>query len=294
MAKLNTPDLDLSDALFMEHEAGREAGRREARSSQAAKTRAKTTEHKRTLEREESRRKTSSQRTRRETAKRQGQLAREQERTRRAPTVEAQRTVRELQREHARSATQRQRSADARRRSRRSGGGGGGGVPTIGSSGVQMSTQTGTNIVLGCIVGAALAVSFRHIKASNGQPSVMQLQDGRQIRVPSNLRSLGGVMLAGTVCLVLVQLNTPLGVVFGVLLLLDSGFGTAVGNFSDSFFGLGKANTQVVPKSSGTGGASNFPSTPPRGGGISLPGGNPGVQRGGQGPIEVPYGSPSG
>lgn len=274
-----------------------ERGARSARASRAAKTRAKKVEHERTIAREVERRKTVSSRSRVETKRQKGMTERERERTRRHTTEQSQRTARELSRERASAERLRAQDRAARRRSRRSGGGGGGGpsIPQVSTSGVEMSKTTGTNIVLGCIVGAALAVSFRNIKSSAGGPQGITLKNGQVIRVPANLRSLGGVMLAGTAALVLVQINTPLGVIFGILLLLDSGFGNALGSFSNSFFGGAKPHPISVNNT--TGGASNLPTTLPPHGGIWEPGGNPGKQPGsgpGGGPIEVPYGSPSG
>lgn len=274
-----------------------ERGARSARATRAARTKEKRVAHERTVAREQERRKTVQTRGRQDTRRQKALTERERERTRRHTTEQSQRTARELSRERASAERLRAQDRAARRRSRRSGGGGGGGpsVPQVSTSGVEMSKVTATNIVLGCIVGSALAVSFRNIKSSAGGPQGITLKNGQVIRVPANLRSLGGVMLAGTAALILVQINTPLGVIFGILLLLDSGFGTALGNFSNSFFGGAKPHPVAINPT--TGGASNLPTTLPPHGGIWEPGGNPGVQPGsgpGGGPIEVPYGSPSG
>lgn len=249
----NKPD-SFEEAIY----EAEERGARSARASRAARTKAKRVEHERTTARELERRKTVQTRTRAEGRKQKSLTERERERTRRHTTEQSQRTARELSRERASAQRQRsqERLAAERRRSRRSGGGGSGGSLGLTGSGegLQISKTAGRNIVLACIVGSALAVSFRSSKQSGGIPQAITLKSGQVVRVPANLRSLGGVMLAGTAALVLTEINTPLGVVFGILLLLDSGFGTALGGFTSAFFNGAKPQPYLPDSAGGVAG----------------------------------------
>jgi hypothetical protein len=144
-------------------------------------------------------------------------------------------------------------------------------------------------IIFATALGAIGAVAndlSRHTQATT-------LSNG--VKVPAHLRALGGAFIAGTIALILNEVYPAAGAVMGagiVGIIVIPNWTPLLGKIGGVF----DAKT-VGPKAPATGGSSNLPKSLPPQGGVWLPGGNPGPQRGaspGTGPIEVPYGSPSG
>lgn len=140
------------------------------------------------------------------------------------------------------------------------------------------------------VAGVAIIVN------SKGYPAYTAQGPNGAVKVPGTLHAFAGLTIAGTIALVVNEVSPDLGIVFAVgmvfIALADVKVFLTLG---EAIFGKGKP---IAAKPPSTGGASNIPNvspnTPSPQGGQWLPSGNPGVQPGGQGPIEVPYGSPSG
>lgn len=152
------------------------------------------------------------------------------------------------------------------------------------------TTSTRLIVVALGVGGAAIIISGKRF------PSYTSSVNGKDVKVPGTLHAFAGLLIAGSVALVVNEVAPDLGMALAVgLIFIALGDAQVFVSLGDRIFGKNRPNPAPAPAAKspgnvGTGKGVPVLPSPPSGGGIWSPPQGPG----GSQPIEVPYGSPSG
>jgi hypothetical protein len=169
---------------------------------------------------------------------------------------------------------------------------------TAPSTGARFNKGTSARLIILAMGVAGVSIIFA---GRNFKPYESKVGN-KTVKVPGTLHAFAGLTIAGTIALIVNEVSAELGIVFavglGFLALTDA---QAFAAWGSKVFGGGVPSSGTSKGGQSTGGATNFPVSPhalPQGGIWEPPGGvgsnAPGATGPGQGPVEVPPGSPSG
>jgi hypothetical protein len=147
--------------------------------------------------------------------------------------------------------------------------------------------STSSKVILGAMVLSMIVIAYRNAKGGTTPATTIPMKGGAPLKVPTHLRQFAGVLLMGTIALVVNEIDPGLGMAFGILILVDTGVEGLANSLSTNLFGGGApaaAPVQRSPIALGPKGPSGYQQT--------LPGFNPNPSGGAAGPGgPTPFGS---